>query len=211
LPSRLRRELPQRLPLLTDLGNYLRPTHLVKSRTGAEVFERNGLQRINAVEKKYPDCRDVTAERIGLMLERRGLIERLCRYVSRPPLAVDRLALTSSGQVRYTLKTAYRDGTTHVMMEPLDFMARLAALVPPPRMHLTRVFGIEIDRCAGCSGTLKVIAGSAEAVTVAVTPEEARQSDGGKGLRRTHGSGVGRFASRDQLAAVMRQFVVHLA
>jgi phage terminase large subunit-like protein len=37
-----------------------------------------------------------------------------------------------------TLKTPYRDGTTHVMFEPLDFMARLAALVPRPREHLTR-------------------------------------------------------------------------
>lgn len=30
----------------------------------------------------------------------RAKLERLCRYVSRPPLAVDRLALTASGQVR---------------------------------------------------------------------------------------------------------------
>jgi hypothetical protein len=40
----------------------------------------------------------------------------------------ERLALTSSGQVRYTLKTPYRDGTTHIVREPLDLMARLAAL-----------------------------------------------------------------------------------
>jgi hypothetical protein len=35
----------------------------------------------------------------------------------------------------------YRDGTTHVLLEPLDFLARLAALVPPPRAHLTRYHG----------------------------------------------------------------------
>ncbi len=34
--------------------------------------------------------------------------------------------------------TPYRDGTTHIVLEPLDFIGRLAALVPPPRMHLTR-------------------------------------------------------------------------
>ena len=28
------------------------------------------------------------------------------------------------------------------MLEPLDLMARLAALVPPPRMHLTRFHGV---------------------------------------------------------------------
>ena len=59
---------------------------------------------------------------------------RLCRYVSRPPVAEERLALTPTGHVRYTLKTPYRDGTTHVVVEPLDFIARLAALVPPPRI-----------------------------------------------------------------------------
>jgi hypothetical protein len=44
--------------------------------------------------------------------------------------------------VRYRLKTPYRDGTTHIVLEPLDFMARLAALVPPPRRHLTRYHGV---------------------------------------------------------------------
>ena len=80
----------------------------------------------------------------GLDIEphQRTKLERLCRYVSRPPIAEERLALTSSGQVRYQLKSPYRDGTTHIVMEPLDLMARLAALVPPPRMQLTRYHGV---------------------------------------------------------------------
>jgi hypothetical protein len=45
------------------------------------------------------------------------------------------MPLTSSGQVHYRLKTPYRDGTTHIVLEPVDFIARLAALVPPPRVH----------------------------------------------------------------------------
>ncbi|MGQ0834785.1 MAG: transposase, partial [Gammaproteobacteria bacterium] len=69
-------------------------------------------------------------------------LERLCRYISRPSLAPARLALTAGGAVRYSLKTPYRDGTTHVLFEPLDFLARLAALVPPPRVHLTRFHGL---------------------------------------------------------------------
>jgi len=106
--------------------------------------------------------------------------------------------------VRYRLKAPSRDGTTDNVLEPLGFIARLAALVPPPRVHLTRyhgvfaadaalraaiapagrgskarseperpmpkhvamswarrlkrVFGIEIERCRGCGGRLKVIA-----------------------------------------------------
>jgi hypothetical protein len=49
--------------------------------------------------------------------------------------------------VRYPLKTPYRDGTTgdrrsHAIFEPLDFIARLAALVPKPRVSLTRFHGV---------------------------------------------------------------------
>jgi hypothetical protein len=39
-------------------------------------------------------------------------------------LATERLALIESGQVRYTLKTPYRDGTTHAIFEPEDFIAQ---------------------------------------------------------------------------------------
>jgi len=41
-----------------------------------------------------------------------------------------------------TLKTPYRDGATHIILDPLDFIARLAALVPKPRVNLTRFHGV---------------------------------------------------------------------
>jgi hypothetical protein len=86
-------------------------------------------------------------------------LERLCRYIARPAVSTKRLSLTRHGKVRYELKTPYDDGTTHVLFEPLDFMyrmygmpraqgcagaaiARLVALVPQPRVHLTRFHGI---------------------------------------------------------------------
>jgi hypothetical protein len=68
--------------------------------------------------------------------------ERLCRYIARPAVAVPRLSLSSTGKVVYTLKTPYRDGTTQVAFDPVDFMARLAALVPKPRVNLTRYHGV---------------------------------------------------------------------
>ncbi len=80
----------------------------------------------------------------GVMAEahQRDVLERLCRYISRPAVSEKRLALTSNGKVRYELKTPYRDGTTHVFFDLLDFMARLATLVPKPRVNLTRFHGI---------------------------------------------------------------------
>ena len=66
----------------------------------------------------------------GVSCERheRNKRERLCRYIARPAVAVPRLSLSSTGKVVYTLKTPYRDGTTQVAFDPVDFIARLAAL-----------------------------------------------------------------------------------
>jgi hypothetical protein len=36
------------------------------------------------------------------------------------------------------LKASYSDGTAHVIFEPLEFIAKLAALVPKPRVNMTR-------------------------------------------------------------------------
>ncbi len=68
----------------------------------------------------------------------RDKLERLCRYISRPALSEKRLSLTSGGNIRYQLKTPYSDGTTHVIFEALDFISKLASLVPKPRINLTR-------------------------------------------------------------------------
>ena len=72
----------------------------------------------------------------------REKLERLCRYITRPAVSTERLSLTAQGNIRYRLKTPYRDGTTDVVFEPFDFMARLAALVPTPRVNLTRYHGV---------------------------------------------------------------------
>jgi hypothetical protein len=74
---------------------------------------------------------------VAARVDQRRKLERLCRYISRPAIAEKRLSLTPNGNVRYQLKRPYRDGTAHVIFEPLDFIARLAALVPKPRVNLT--------------------------------------------------------------------------
>ena len=62
--------------------------------------------------------------------EQRKALEQLCRYITRPALANERLSRNSKGQVVLQLKSAYRDGTTHIVMQAQEFMQRLAALVP---------------------------------------------------------------------------------
>jgi len=72
----------------------------------------------------------------------RDKLERLCRYIARPAVSTKRLSMTRNGQVRYELKTPWRNGTTHILFEPLDFISRLVALVPRPRVNLTRYHGL---------------------------------------------------------------------
>ena len=87
------------------------------------------------------------------------------------------------------LKSAWRDGTTHIKMSPLEFMQRLAALVPRPRppekpgddanchAHettarmgwarlLKRVFDIDVEHCPQCGGDLKIIAAIEEPAVI---------------------------------------------
>jgi hypothetical protein len=72
----------------------------------------------------------------------RKRLEQLCRYITRPALSDERVQLNAAGQVELKLKTPWRDGTTHLVMSPLEFMQRLAALVPRPRLHLIRFHGV---------------------------------------------------------------------
>jgi hypothetical protein len=72
----------------------------------------------------------------------RNQLERLRRYLARPPLAHDRLARRPDGRLSLSLKTPWSDGTEAIVLSPMDLIARLCALVPPPRMHMTHFFGV---------------------------------------------------------------------
>jgi hypothetical protein len=72
----------------------------------------------------------------------RERLERLLRYAARPAVALERLSRLPDGRLVYRLKRIWSDGSTDVVFEPQDFMAKLAALVPAPRVHLTRFYGV---------------------------------------------------------------------
>ena len=54
-------------------------------------------------------------------------LERLCRTITRA-IAFERLKRDGSGDVVLQLKSAWRDGTTHIRMSPLEFMQRLLSV-----------------------------------------------------------------------------------
>jgi hypothetical protein len=55
---------------------------------------------------------------VAARADQREKLERLCRYISRPAISKRRLSLAPDGNVRYQLKTPYRDGLTLVTFEP---------------------------------------------------------------------------------------------
>ena len=63
----------------------------------------------------------------------RKKLEHICRYISRPSLSEERLSVNDHGQVIYKLKTVYQNGTTHIVLSPLDFLSRLSSLIPRPK------------------------------------------------------------------------------
>jgi hypothetical protein len=66
----------------------------------------------------------------------------LCRYTARPAIAEHRLSLANNGNMVVELKSPYNDGTTHVILSPMEFLGRLVALVPRPWANLTRFHGV---------------------------------------------------------------------
>lgn len=72
----------------------------------------------------------------------RDRLEKLIEYIARGPLSNERLELTDNGQIRLKLKTAWRDGTSHLLLSPHEFLEKLAAIIPPPKSHLVRWGGV---------------------------------------------------------------------
>ena len=65
-------------------------------------------------------------------------------------IANEPLKRNRAGQVVLQLKSAFKDGTTHDVMSPLEFMQRLAALVPRPGLHLIRFHGVLPSNTRNC-------------------------------------------------------------
>ena len=61
----------------------------------------------------------------------RDSLRKLVEYISRGPLSNERLEITESGQVKLKLKTAYSDGTSHLLFTPGEFIEKLSAIIPP--------------------------------------------------------------------------------
>jgi len=73
--------------------------------------------------------------------DRAGL-ERLLRYCARPPFALERLEQLAHDQLVYRSPKPQPDGRTELRLTPVEVIERLAALIPPPRLHRHRYHGV---------------------------------------------------------------------
>jgi hypothetical protein len=139
-------ETPDEDPSHQLFGHSITYRIAVGPQQGRKVFT---LQTLPDCESHHPFSSSV-GEAVGFSLHagvatkanERTKLERLCRYITRPAVSTKRLSMTRNGGVRYELKTPWRNGTTHVIFEPLDFISRLVALIPKPRVNLTRFHGV---------------------------------------------------------------------
>ncbi|MFN8934647.1 MAG: transposase [Pseudomonadota bacterium] len=91
---------------------------------------------------RQPLCADIDGfslhAAVRVQAHDRKRLEQLCRYITRPALSDERVQLNAAGQVELKLKTPWRDGTTHLVMSPLEFRQRLAARATEGRPSGTR-------------------------------------------------------------------------
>ena len=147
--------LPEDQPLLAEI-------YAASVRSRIAMGERAGLGVLRIGELVDPEeAAFVTGPRCAMIdgvslhanvsvpARDRRRLEKLCRYIARPPVSTQRLSKLSDGRLLYRLKRKWRDGTTHVVFHPLELVEKLAAIVPPPRIHMVRYHGVVAPR-AGC-------------------------------------------------------------
>ena len=83
---------------------------------------------------EQPRCADISGfslhAAVRCAADDRQAPEQPCRHITRPALANERVQTNAAGQVVLKLKTAWRDGTTHLIMSSMEFMQGVAALAP---------------------------------------------------------------------------------
>jgi hypothetical protein len=152
--------------------------------------------------ERRPDKTEVAVEQEGFNLHAGVRIEagddigreRLCRYATRPPLSLERLRRLPGGRIAYRLKYVSRGRGKHRVMTGVEFMARLAAIIAPPRYPLLRYAGVLAprsgwrrdvvpkprERSDGCEAARTARAARAEKLAISTdhaTPKSDRMGD----------------------------------
>jgi hypothetical protein len=151
------------------------PWHRLGDRVDpVEPLEGEAAARAKAPERCVREGGMSLHADVSVAARDRKRLERLACYILRSPICLDRLESQPDGRLSYKLKTRWRDGTTHILMERHELLERLAPLVPPPRAHQVRYYGI-LAPCA--SGRDQVVPGARpEATTASANNDRHREA-----------------------------------
>ena len=168
----------------------------VRTRRCGEALDHAGaspLPRCHASQDGF----DLEAG-VRVRADERDRLERLCRYVLRPPLADERLRLLDNGDVLLALERRWSDGTTHLRFSPVELLERLAVLIPRPRVNLVLYHGVLGARAASRSRVVAFGTAGETAAPDAALPDTPRPAQaataGGRRwaelMRRSYGLDV---------------------
>jgi hypothetical protein len=102
-------------------------------------------------------------------------LERLLRYCARPSFSLERMSLLPDGRVAYLLRKPRRNGATHLVMTPVQLLARISALIPPPRYPLVRFSGVFAPRSRWRAGVVPKTPASRCAPAMATRKKKAKR------------------------------------
>src|SRR5439155_27036781 len=172
--------------------------------SGRTAYGPNAGRRVTRVGDQIdPDGLDITRSprcasvdgfslhaNVAVHAEDRPRLERLARYCARPPICMERLERLADGRLLYRFKRPWRDGTTHIVMEPLEMLEKLAALVPAPKAHLVRYSGLLAPAAKWRSRVVPESSSSSAIESPALTDTAAMNAEW-TGLLRIHAKAGG--------------------
>jgi hypothetical protein len=136
----------------------------------------------------------------------RERLEGVCRDALRPPVACERLRMTGNGRVRLQVRRRWADGTTHLEWDAVDFLGRLAVLVPRPRINLILYHGVLAPRAAWRSAVVRHATSEDGRDAAATEPVPAPHGQCAEGQTSAKAAETARSHTRNRLwADLMRR------
>jgi hypothetical protein len=106
--------------------------------------------------------------------DRKGL-ENLLMYMARGPISTARLTRDDDGDLRYALKRAFADGSTPVLLSPIELLEKVAALIPPLWQNQLHYNGVFAPAAAWRNQIVSALKKKSTATSDESTPEESSQ------------------------------------
>jgi len=217
-----------------DLGNFHPHVHAMVSRGGwtaggewtpvpfvdehsAELLFRHKVMRLLQDEGLLSEERTELLlswrhtgfsvhNRVRVEPEDQPAVERLARYIMRPPISLERMAWDGVGEVRYRRKGGHEDPALHrdpvETFDPAEFLARVIMHIPEPRRHLIRFYGWYSNVSRGKRRLREEAAGSTCPSGTGHSPSDRGKKDQGpdaRALRRSWAQLIKRIFEIDPL------------